>query len=121
MQKSERRCCSFDHKSADVRPNDQILTGFWSPYLHIRFLQRTLIWPKQGFCTSAFLEEDMKKIALVAAVIAVAATAAAFAGGMEAPVMEEIVVMEEAAGTSAGGMLLSILLLLLVAAAIAAG
>jgi hypothetical protein len=67
----------------------------------------------------AYLEDNMKKIALAVALTALAVTAA-HAGGMAAPVMEAPVIVEETAASSAGGLLVPLILLALVAAAIAA-
>jgi hypothetical protein len=67
------------------------------------------------FCRGVDGENEMKKIALAAALSLAASTA--FAGGMAEPVMEPEVVVEEAS-SSAGG-IVPLLLLLLVAAAVA--
>ena len=59
--------------------------------------------------------ENMKKIALAAALSVAASTA--FAGNPLPPMMDEVVVVEETTSSSAGGMILPLMLLLVVAAA----
>jgi hypothetical protein len=71
----------------------------------------------ETFGGAQYLEVNMKKLALAAA-LSVAATGA-FAGGMEEPVMEPVIV-EEQTGSTNGGIIVPLLLLLLVAAAVAA-
>lgn len=69
------------------------------------------------FDTPQYLEVNMKKLALAAA-LSVAATGA-FAGGMAEPAMPEEVVAA-ATSSSAGGVIVPLLLLLVVAAAVSA-
>ena len=69
-------------------------------------------------CTPAdYLEVNMKKHVLAAAVTAAASTA--YAGNMAEPVMEAPVVVEETAGSSGGGVLVPLLSLAVIAAAVA--
>lgn len=65
------------------------------------------------FDVTQYLEVNMKKLALAAALSVAASTA--FAGGMVEPVMEPEVV-EAATSSSAGGVIVPLLLLLVVAA-----
>ncbi len=62
-----------------------------------------------------YLEVNMKKLALAAALSLAATTA--FAGGVAEPVMEPEVV-EAATSSSAGGIIVPLLLLLVIAAAV---
>ena len=62
-----------------------------------------------------FLEDNMKSLALAAA-ISLAATSA-FAGSYSAPVMEPVVVEEAASSSSAGGVLVPLIALLIIWAA----
>ncbi|MFV2038120.1 MAG: hypothetical protein ACC646_11085, partial [Paracoccaceae bacterium] len=50
-----RRCCFFDHKSAEVRRIIQYCAGFRSAYLPIGFIQRTYFGRCSVTVLSAFL------------------------------------------------------------------
>ena len=63
-----------------------------------------------------YLEVNMKKLVLAAAMTAAASTA--FAGSLAEPVIEAPVIVEEAQGSSSG-ILLPLILLVLVGAAVA--
>jgi len=65
-----------------------------------------------------YLEVNMKKLVLAAALTGAASTA--FAGNLSEPVVEAPVIIEETTGSSSG-IMLPLLLLVLVAAAVAAG
>lgn len=69
----------------------------------------------EEFGATRYLEVNMKKLVLAAALTVAASTA--FAGGMVEPVMEPAVV-EANASTSAGGIVVPLLLLLVVAAVV---
>lgn len=69
------------------------------------------------FESREFLEVNMKKLVLAAALAAAASTATA--GNLAEPVIEAPVIVEQTQGTSAG-IILPLVLLVLVAAAVAA-
>ena len=61
-----------------------------------------------------YLEDNMKKLVLAAAMTAAASTA--FAGTMEEPIMEEPIIVEEAQASSSSGILVPLILLAVIAA-----